>query len=64
MKGECHFCGAVGYIRSEQVYKGTEAWVEMYCGSCNRTWTTNDRRHAPRPVPQRHPKTVILRGGR
>lgn len=57
-KTPCKVCGRIGFVRQTTVIQGASAHCELYCGLCNRTWTTHDRREAPRPM--RKARTVVL----
>jgi hypothetical protein len=38
----CRYCGAVGFVRLEHVFKGGLAHTRFYCGKCNQPWTESE----------------------
>ncbi len=37
----CPYCHQIGFVRTEQVIKGTAVTQQYYCGKCNRSWATD-----------------------
>ncbi len=50
---KCPWCQKVGFVRYENVIKGTVAQRHFYCGSCNHSWAVTSegdtRRNHGRP---------------
>jgi hypothetical protein len=44
----CPQCGKVGFVRHENVVKGTRAERQLLCGRCDHEWSVVDTRARPR----------------
>lgn len=60
-KTPCRYCGRTDYVRITRVFQGTRHHCEVYCGSCNQSWTMEDRRTEERPPVLRKRRPLVPR---